>query len=500
MTRLLIVIACLAATATYVEAQGGPMPGGPPPPLPAVPVPPQNPITPEKVLLGKFLFWEEQLSADDSVACGTCHVPEAGGSDPRSFSPESVHPGLDGSFATPDDVLGSLGVVNQDCAGTVISVPHFGETRQVTGRRTPTMIAAAFSPTLFWDGRATSQFVDPETGTVAIPSGGALESQSLGPIMSLAEMSCDTRTWADVTTKLQTVTPMALATNLPADMSQALLMFPTYPDLFQNAFGTNVISARRIAFALASYQRTLIPDQTPYDSLMPGSGPGLMTPLQMQGLMLFRSNCLPCHDGGEFSDHLFHNIGVRPVSEDTGRGAITGNPAHNGQFRTPTLRNVKLRAPFFHNGGKSTLAEVLTFYNQGGDFQTGISSLIQPLGLSATQLQTLEHFLETALTDPRVEQGLPPFDHPTLQPYFRRGDANQDGGVDLADAIATLTYLFLGGTLSCLDAADSNDDGGVDLSDAVACLQRLFAGAAPLPAPSDLTVGPDPTADGLGCQ
>ncbi|MEM7167464.1 MAG: cytochrome c peroxidase [Planctomycetota bacterium] len=507
MSRLTTIVACICLLSPLVsplasaQGPGGGGPGGPPPPppLPPVQIPPQNPLTAQKALLGKFLFWEEQLSSDDSVACGTCHMPEMGGSDFRSSSPESVHPGFDGNFGTADDVAGSLGMMNQDCNGVLIESAPFGPTRQVTGRKSPTMIGAAYSPTQFWDGRATGQFVDPETGVVVIPVGGGLESQSVGPILSSAEMACDSRTWADVIAKLQAVTPLALATDLPADMASALVQFPNYPALFQNAFGTPAITARRIGFALASYERTLIPDQAPYDAFAAGQQNALSLQ-QRQGFQVFVQNCLPCHGGGEQSDHQFHNIGVRPIFEDLGRGAVTGNPAHNGRFKTPTLRNVKMRAPYFHNGGKATLAEVLTFYNVGGEFFVNQAPQIQPLGLNQTQLNNLQDFLENGLTDPRVEQGLPPFDHPRLQPYFTRGDANQDGGVDLADVIATLSYLFAGGQVACLDAVDSNDDGTLDISDPVRSLTRLFLSTDPLPMPTDLTVGPDPTQDLLDCD
>lgn len=484
------------ALASAASAQPGPPP---PPPLPPVNAPPPNPITAQKAILGKILFWDEQLSSDGSVACGSCHMPEFGGSDPRSHMSESVHPGLDGLFGTADDVVGSLGMVHQDASGGLVNDPVFEHRRQVTGRKTPSSISAAFSPLMFWDGRATGSFVDPETGTVAIPGGGALESQSLGPILSTNEMGHDGRTWDDVRVRLQSVTPMALALDLTPDIEQALAQFPDYPALFANAFGTPTINARRIAFAIATYERTLIPNQTPYDQFAAGV-PGALTPQQQQGFQVFVGNCLPCHGGGNFSDNAFHNIGVRPIAEDSGRQAITGAPIDAGRFKTPTLRNVKLRAPYFHNGGKASLAEVIDFYNQGGEFFVNQSPLINPMGLSPQQRNNLRVFLEQALTDTRVEQALPPFDRPTLRPYFRRGDANGDGVVNLADVTWTLDLLFQGNVVpTCLDAVDANDDGVIDVSDPITAIDRLFGSATVLPAPSDLTVGPDPTVDALDC-
>lgn len=110
--------------------------------------------------------------------------------------------------------------------------------RQVRSRRSMTVINADFSPEVFWDGRARGPFIDPETDTVAIPVGGALEIQALGPILSTVEMSHEGRVWGDVTTKLAAATPLALATDLPTDVRNALNNDPTYSELFQSAFGT----------------------------------------------------------------------------------------------------------------------------------------------------------------------------------------------------------------------------------------------------------------------
>src|SRR5687768_5021051 len=157
------------------------------------PVPPQNPLTPAKVMLGKVLFWDEQLSSDDSVACGTCHLPEFGGSDGRLDG--GLHPGPDGLFGTADDVHGSAGIVRQDTNGDFVPSVRFGLRRQATGRTAPTNLGAAHHGTLFWDGRAPSQFDDPETGLTVIPYGGALESQAIAPILNGVEMGEEGRTW-----------------------------------------------------------------------------------------------------------------------------------------------------------------------------------------------------------------------------------------------------------------------------------------------------------------
>ena len=113
----------------------------------------------------------------------------------------------------------------------------FGFEPQVTLRRAGTVIGAAYFDLLFWDGRAESEFVDPETGQVSIPSGGALESQAVAPIVSPIEMAHEGRTWDDVRAKLSASRPLALAWDLPADLTAALLSNPSYGDLFTDAFG-----------------------------------------------------------------------------------------------------------------------------------------------------------------------------------------------------------------------------------------------------------------------
>ena len=248
--------------------------------------PAQNPQTPEKIMLGKFLFWEEQLSSDNTVACGTCHLPEFGGGDGRT--PQAVNPGVDQQYGTGDDIQGSAGLVRQTSNGEFLPSSTFGLRRQVTGRTSPSNLGAGHHADLFWDQRASGTFVDPETGNTLIPFNGALESQAIGPIMNPVEMGRLGRTWNDVRQKLQGAEPLKLASNLPADMIAARLVLPTYPDLFTAAFGDATINAARIAFALASYQRTLNPDQTAWDAFMAGNQTAL-TAYEQQGWQLFQN-------------------------------------------------------------------------------------------------------------------------------------------------------------------------------------------------------------------
>jgi cytochrome c peroxidase len=394
-------------------------------PMPYVPV--ENPMTPEKVMLGKILFWDEQLSSDDSIACGTCHQPSFGGGDGRMGL--GRHPGPDRLYGTSDDILGAGGVTRQASNGDFVPSVVFGLGRQVTGRSSPTNLGAGHHNELFWDGRAASHFDDPLTGANVIPFGGALESQALGPILNATEMAREGRTWADVVQKLAAVRPLVLATNVPTAMQAALQQNPTYPALFTAAFGDAAITPVRIAFALASYQRTLNPDDTPWDRHMAGQ-PGALTPLEQQGLVMFQTQaqCAMCHWEPLFSDDLFHNLGLRPKAEDFGRGPFSPLPEDSAAFKTPTLRNSGLKPALFHNGQSPPLGDpaqftdpgsVLNIYLMGGGVdRTNLSvslAPLLPLGVTANDVALALEFVRTGLTDARAAQRLPPFDHPDLR-------------------------------------------------------------------------------------
>lgn len=389
-----------------------------PPMLPPLQVPAGNQITAAKTNLGKVLFWDEQLSSTRTMSCGTCHIPGTGGSDPLSqvAGGLSLHPGFDGQFGTPDDVRGSPGVPQGNANGLYVPEVTFELARQVTGRKAPSMINAAFAPRLFWDGRADGSFEDPVTGATLLGANAALESQAAGPPISSVEMGHLGRDWPAVALQIAGAAPLALASSVPAALD-GWIAGRSYPQLFQEAFGSAQVTPARIAMAIATYQRTLISDDAPVDQPPPGPGqPPPLTQLEFQGLNVFNGpgRCVLCHTGGLFSDNQFHNIGVRPNFEDFGRGAITGNPADNGRFKTPSLRNVGLRAPYFHSGSMATLADVVEFYARGGDFHLNQDPLIIPLNLSPQQKTALVAFLDGALTDSRVELELAPFDRPTL--------------------------------------------------------------------------------------
>lgn len=381
--------------------------------FPPVPTPPGNPTTASKALLGKALFWDEQLSSDRTMACGTCHIFGHGGTDPRSTN--ATHPGLDNVFGTADDIHGSPGVVRQDALGNQIGDAFFGVRPQSTGRRAPSVINAAYESQLFWDGRAPDTFTDPVSGLVTLPYFGALESQIAGPPVSDVEMSHMGRSWSAIAADIAPLSPLALADQLPANLL-ALVTGQTYTQLFDTEFGPGGVTPQRIIFAIAAYERTLIADQSPFD--LWSNGLASQSPAEQAGFALASMFCVSCHGdlGGSFLPvpNDFRNIGLRPLAEDAGRGGITGITADMRRFKTPGLRNVALRAPYMHNGSLASLDDVLQFYGRGGDFAPMDVEVQLIAGqLTAQNRADMVAFMNT-LTDPRVQLGQAPFDRPRL--------------------------------------------------------------------------------------
>jgi cytochrome c peroxidase len=388
-------------------------------PYPDTVYPEENPYSPEKALLGKILFWEEQLSSHDSHACGTCHRPSAGGSDARAAVDAPLGAGPNGVFGDADDVLGSQGVARCDSSGAPKPDPIYGANVQITSRKAPAALDVWFFDQLFWDGRAGTTFVDPVTGAVAIESGGALESQAAGPPLNSIEMSCEGYDWTAIESKLASAEPLRLARQIPAALSEAISEHPSYPSLFEWVYGTPEVSARRIIFAIATYERQLRSDQTPWDRFNAGDRDAL-TPDQQAGLALFnvKARCATCHVPPLFTDNEFHNIGAREPHLDPGRAAISGDAADLGKMKTPSLRNVGLRAAggLLHHatGTGATLRSVLGVYREGGTDYENIDPKIKPMNLPEFEFEQLLEFVQNGLTDPRVAAELPPFDRPRL--------------------------------------------------------------------------------------
>lgn len=410
--RFVLTASAAAGLAAAAEAQQ----------LPPLPVPAANPVTEAKRVLGKILFWDEQLSSDDTVACGTCHVPASGGADPRV----ALHPGPDGVAGTADDVEGSFGVVRRDAGGNAIEDPVFGFDRQVTGRAAPSFFASLYARDTFWDGRASRTFSDPlDPSSVLIADGGALESQAVGPILSSVEMGHDSRTWEEVIAKLELVRPLRLADQVPPDAAAAIAAAGAYPSLFAAAFGDDAITPSRIAFAIATYERTLLPDETPWDRFIAGDT-AAMTPGQQQGWAVFRGNgaqCNRCHVPPMFTNNDFLNLGLRPASEDSGRQAVSGQAEDFGDMKVPGLRNVGLRRTLMHTGGIDGVGDAIDFYlqarghaffTQNQDTIPGNGNPLSSIRIAPGDRAALVDFLSSALTDPRAAAEEFPFDRPRL--------------------------------------------------------------------------------------
>jgi cytochrome c peroxidase len=464
---------------------------GPVAPLNPPTAPAGNQVTATKAYLGKALFWDEQLSSTRTVACGTCHFASNGGSDARAIvnSARSRNAGADGVFGTGDDVFASPGVVSNNSDGTYIWSPLYGFREQVTPRKSRSYIDAGYSNLLFWDGRANGTFSDPIGGAVVLPNGAALESQVLGPPVSSTEMAHAGRTWNDVAVRVMVARPLTLSPSVPAGLKD-WFAGRSYPQLFEEAFGTPEVTPARIAMAIATFERTVYSDRTPFDQSV--AGISQLTPEQVRGQGVFnQSRCNVCHAGTLFSDNAFHNIGVRPQTEDTGRFQVTGNANNIGEFRTPSLRNVGLRGPYFHDGHLATLEEVVEFYNRGGDFDAPNvdHNLIRPLNLSPAQKSDLLAFLRGALTDPRVAAGAAPFDSPMLYSESTRvpqvlGSGTQGSGGNVPQVSANEPPLagnpsFAVGVSNALGGAtavlviDSNDPGTGPAIPATASFARV---------------------------
>jgi cytochrome c peroxidase len=241
-------------------------------------------------------------------------------------------------------------------------------------RHTPHLFNLAWSRTFFWDGRSTS-----------------LESQALEPIRNPDEMG------------------------LPGNAAAARLQeIPAYGERFSRIYRDSGVTMKNIGRALAAFERTLVATDAPFDRFEAGDR-AAMPERAVRGRQLFfgRAKCSTCHSGPHFTDGQFHNTGV--ISDDPGRAAFDRvgefqmRPYPFFQmrqaFKTPSLRNVALTAPYQHNGSEPTLAAVVRFYNQGGrdDRSYGKALDIRPLHLSEPELDDLVAFLG-ALTSPVVVQ------------------------------------------------------------------------------------------------
>ncbi|GAA4268558.1 cytochrome-c peroxidase [Hyunsoonleella aestuarii] len=212
-------------------------------------------------------------------------------------------------------------------------------------------LAWNYDEKFFWDGNTFS-----------------LEHQAFVPVSDLTEMASD---WQDVEEKLQ----------------QHL----EYPNLFNLAFGTSKIDSVKVTKALAQFQRTLISSNSKFDKFLLGEA--VLTPEEQNGFNVFmdenRGDCFHCH-GSEsnplWTDNIFHNNGLDKTFTDLGLGAVTGDPADNGKFKSPSLRNLAFTAPYMHDGRFATLEEVINHYSEGLKNSSTIDPLMKKVNQGGVQL------------------------------------------------------------------------------------------------------------------
>ena len=306
--------------------------------LPRPDIPADNQLTPDKVHLGRMLFYENDLSRDGSMNCASCHIQENGFSDPRQFS------------------VGVEGLEGGRQAMTIINLVYHDNG-------------------FFWDGRAE-----------------LLRHQAIMPIQDPLEMN---ETMENVINKLS---------------NQEL-----YTDQFEAAFGDNQVTEDRIALALEAFMFTIISDDSKFDRFRRGEA--TLTASEERGRQLFfgrfnpdnpgrsGADCASCHGGPNFDDDRYINIGLDAEADitDLGREGVTGNPRDRARFKTPTLRNIEVTAPYMHDGRFNTLEEVIDHYDHGVQLSQSVDQRLARtaetgLGLSAQDKVDLVNFLKT-LTD-----------------------------------------------------------------------------------------------------
>lgn len=323
-----------------------------------------NPLTRAKIELGRQLYFDPRLSADATVSCASCHHPDEGFSRHTRFG--------------------------------------VGIRQQQGGRNSPVSYNRILSSLQFWDGRAAS-----------------LEEQALGPIQNPIEMG-----------------------NTHAACMTCLKGIPGYVRQFQRVFGPEGMTIENVAQAIAAFERVLVTGPSPYDYSEAYARYTKLDPSDLQDLLeadadaktdyeqakanaaahplsdsarrgqeLFfseRVNCAACHVGANLADEKYHNIGVGMDAKDPdlGRYVVTKDDKDWGAFKTPTIRNVALSAPYMHDGSLQTLLEVVEHYAKGGIPNKNLSDKVRKIDLTPQEKQDLVAFMEACTgAFPKVEAG-----------------------------------------------------------------------------------------------
>jgi cytochrome c peroxidase len=287
----------------------------------SIPFPKDNLYTPQKLALGKKLYFDTRISVTSAQSCASCHSPAFGWAD-----------------------------------GLPVGV-GFGMAK--LGRHSPTIVNAAWGAIFMWDGRLAD-----------------LEEQALGPIQSPGEM------------------------NMPIDqLMDRLNSIPEYKPLFAAAFPGEAISPKTLANAIATYERTVVSQRAPFDDWIDGNEKAISEEAK-RGFVLFNSKaqCSSCHEGWNFTNDGFQDIGL--PSDDIGRGKFApGVLKMEHAFKTPGLREISRRSPYMHDGSLASLEQVVEHYNQGGVERPSRSDLMKPLGLTTDDKADLVAFLKTLTSD-----------------------------------------------------------------------------------------------------
>ncbi|MGH8498279.1 MAG: cytochrome c peroxidase [Methylococcales bacterium] len=334
----------------------------PPLGLPVLTIDPNNPITRKKIELGRKLFFDRRLSGNNTFSCAMCHIPEQG--------------------FTNNEMSTSIGV----------------EGRTVR-RNAPSLYNVGYARLLFHDGREST-----------------LEQQVWAPMLANNEM----------------------ANPSIGFVIDQLKSAGNYPDLFRKAYGKEP-DMINIGNAIASYQRTLNSANSRFDRWFYGKVNSALDESAQRGFQLFtgKAQCAACHriekDYALFSDNQFHDTGIgfrqtmnkgpeklrlqvapgvflnvdrtsinsvfAPEPNDLGRYEITGLPQDRWKYKTPSLRNIALTAPYMHDGSLLSLKAVIEFYNQGGIAHENLDPLIKVLAISADEIRDLIAFLESLTGD-----------------------------------------------------------------------------------------------------
>ena len=238
-----------------------------------------------------------------------------------------------------------------------------GVKSSILGRATPTLFNTGYNTIHMWDGRKSS-----------------LEDQAMGPMQSNAEMNMDFE-----------------------QLFHWINNNEWYKAAFAKAYPGEPINETSLSKAIASFERTIISNSSPFDRWVKGDAKA-MTAQQINGFKVFvgRGNCIACHSGANFTDNGFHNIGLASFGNtepDLGRYLYKPVTAMKGAFKTPTVRELTRTAPYFHDGSAKTLMDVVEHYDQGGRQKSNLSPNIKPLGLTNEEKNSLVSFLE-ALSSP----------------------------------------------------------------------------------------------------